>query len=181
MRTTTFGLPGGFTVACDHRLVEGADTVALVHGFGSAKEHFRQAFAAAPLAGYGLVAMDLVGFGGSRGPDDFEYAMKSQAEVLLQALDRLEVDRFHLVAHSMGGLVALEAAELASARVPVFGVWSSGDLFLVEGQMIASERYVRGPWHYARIEGANHWLQLDAPRRFNPLLLEYLGLPLASA
>ena len=71
----------------------------------------------------------------------------------------------------------LTAGELASARVPVFGVWSSGDLFLVEGQMIASERYVRGPWRYARIEGANHWLQLDAPQHFNPLLLEYLGLP----
>ena len=78
-------------------------------------------------------------------------------------------------------LGALIAGELPSARVPVFGVWSSGDLFLVEGQMIASERYVRGPWRYACIEGANHWLQLDAPRRFNPLLLEYLGLPLASA
>ncbi len=74
-------------------------------------------------------------------------------------------------------LGALFAGELASARVPVFGVWSSGDLFLVEGQMIASERYVRGPWRYARIEGANHWLQLDAPQHFNPLLLEYLGLP----
>ena len=54
------------------------------------------------------------------------------------------------------------------------------DLFLVEGQMIASERYVRGPWRYARIDGANHWLQLDAPARVNPLLLEYLGLPRAS-
>lgn len=74
-------------------------------------------------------------------------------------------------------LGALTAGELPSARVPVFGVWSSGDLFLVEGQMIASERYVRGPWRYARIEGANHWLQLDAPQRFNPLLLDYLGQP----
>jgi pimeloyl-ACP methyl ester carboxylesterase len=74
-------------------------------------------------------------------------------------------------------LGALFAGELPSARVPVLGVWSSGDLFLAEGQMIASERYVRGPWRYARIDGANHWLQLDAPQHFNPLLLEYLGLP----
>ena len=67
--------------------------------------------------------------------------------------------------------------EFASARVPVFGIWSSGDLFLVEGQMIASERYVRGPWRYARIEGANHWLQVDAPETLNPLLLDYLSTP----
>ena len=68
--------------------------------------------------------------------------------------------------------------EYPSARVPVFGIWSDGDAFLVEGQMIASERYVRGPWRYARIEGANHWLQLDAPEQLNPLLLEYLAAPL---
>lgn len=67
--------------------------------------------------------------------------------------------------------------EFASARVPVFGLWSSVDLFLAEGQMIASERYVRGPWRYTRIEGANHWLQLDAPETFNPLLLDYLATP----
>jgi len=67
--------------------------------------------------------------------------------------------------------------EFPSARVPVFGLWSSRDLFLAEGQMIASERYVRGPWRYARIEGANHWLQLDAPDAFNALLLEYLAQP----
>lgn len=65
--------------------------------------------------------------------------------------------------------------EYPCAQVPVFGIWSSGDAFLVEGQMIASERYVKGPWRYARIEGANHWLQLDAPDKVNPLLLDYLA------
>ena len=78
-------------------------------------------------------------------------------------------------------LGALIAGELPSARVPVFGVWSSGDLFLVEGQMIASDRDVGGPRRYAGAEAASRWLHLVGPRRFNPLLLEYLGLPLASA
>ncbi len=67
--------------------------------------------------------------------------------------------------------------EYPSARVPVFGIWSSRDLFLVEGQMVGSERYVRGPWRYARIEGANHWLQLSAPEQLNPLLLDYFATP----
>jgi pimeloyl-ACP methyl ester carboxylesterase len=67
------------------------------------------------------------------------------------------------------------AREYPNAQVPVFGIWSSGDTFLVEGQMIASERYVNGPWRYARIEGANHWLQLDAANQLNALLIDYLG------
>jgi len=59
-------------------------------------------------------------------------------------------------------------------EVPVFGIWSTGDSFLAEGQMLESERYVEAPWRYARIEGANHWLQLTAPGKLNPLLLDYL-------
>ena len=58
--------------------------------------------------------------------------------------------------------------------MPVHAFWSSRDKFLTENQMLASRRYVRAPWSYTRIDGPNHWLQLDAPERFNPLLLDSL-------
>ena len=54
------------------------------------------------------------------------------------------------------------------------GIWSSRDKFLTEKQMVASQRYVHAPWSYTRMDGPNHWLQLDAPERFNPLLLDSL-------
>jgi hypothetical protein len=38
----------------------------------------------------------------------------------------------------------------------VFGIWSTGDLFLTEAQMVNSQRYVNAPWRYQRIEGANN-------------------------
>lgn len=60
------------------------------------------------------------------------------------------------------------------ARVPVLGVWSSGDRFLAERQMRDSARFVDGSFRYSRVEGANHWLQLSAAERFNSLLLDYL-------
>lgn len=60
------------------------------------------------------------------------------------------------------------------ARVPVLGVWSSRDIALTEGQMANSRRYVLAHWQYRRIEGASHWLQLDAAESINTLLLEYL-------
>lgn len=59
-------------------------------------------------------------------------------------------------------------------HVPVLGVWSDGDAFLAESQMVASAALVQAPWRYERIEGANHWVQLEAPDRVNELLLEYL-------
>lgn len=66
------------------------------------------------------------------------------------------------------------SGESPRARVPVLGVWSSGDRFLAEGQMKDSTNFVDAPFRYARIEGANHWLQLSGADKFNPLLLEYL-------
>jgi pimeloyl-ACP methyl ester carboxylesterase len=59
--------------------------------------------------------------------------------------------------------------------VPAMGVWSTGDFALLEEGMTGSARYVTGPWRYERIDGAGHWLQLDAPERLNALLLDFLG------
>jgi pimeloyl-ACP methyl ester carboxylesterase len=63
------------------------------------------------------------------------------------------------------------------ALVPVFGIWSSGDLFLTEAQMVNSARHVHATWRYRRIDGANHWIPLTAPDTLNPLLVEYLSIP----
>jgi pimeloyl-ACP methyl ester carboxylesterase len=60
-------------------------------------------------------------------------------------------------------------------KVPVVGIYSDGDIFLTEAQMRNSERYCDTGWKYVRVEGANHWLQLDAPERVNALLLEHLA------
>jgi pimeloyl-ACP methyl ester carboxylesterase len=71
--------------------------------------------------------------------------------------------------------------ELAPARAvppvaaPTLGIWSSGDHYVTEERMLRSADHVTGPWRYERIDGASHWLQLDAPDRVNALLLEFLS------
>ncbi len=62
-----------------------------------------------------------------------------------------------------------------AVEFPVMGVWSTKDRFLGEQQMLATARYVRGPWRYERFDGANHWIQLDAAEPFTALLLDYLA------
>jgi pimeloyl-ACP methyl ester carboxylesterase len=64
---------------------------------------------------------------------------------------------------------------LPPVTVPAMGVWSSGDFALLEEGMTGSAPYVTGPWRYERVEGAGHWLQLDAPDTVNALLLDFLG------
>jgi pimeloyl-ACP methyl ester carboxylesterase len=65
--------------------------------------------------------------------------------------------------------------ELPPVTCPVTGVWSSADVALTEVQMTGSDRYVEGPWHYERIEGAGHWMQLDAPEELNRILVQFLS------
>jgi pimeloyl-ACP methyl ester carboxylesterase len=64
---------------------------------------------------------------------------------------------------------------LPPVAAPTLGLWSSGDRYLTDDSMVRSADHVTGPRRYARIEGASHWMQLDAPQRVNDLLLEFLG------
>ncbi|TDC04032.1 alpha/beta fold hydrolase [Nonomuraea longispora] len=73
------------------------------------------------------------------------------------------------------------ALELTPARAtlpvhaPTLGVWSSGDRLIAEEAMTGSARFVHGPWRYERIDGAGHWIPLDAPGPLGDLLLDFLG------
>jgi len=78
------------------------------------------------------------------------------------------------------------APALPPVLAPTLGVWSSGDLALTERSMTGSAAYVAGPWRYERLDGAGHWMQLDAPDAVNALLLDFLsrhpvGLPAGAA
>jgi pimeloyl-ACP methyl ester carboxylesterase len=55
------------------------------------------------------------------------------------------------------------------------GLWSTGDFALTEAAVTGTERHVTGPWRYERIEGAGHWIQLDAPEVVNELLLDFFA------
>ena len=68
-----------------------------------------------------------------------------------------------------------EPLELPPVQAPTMGVWSTGDLALTEQSMTGSEAFVaEGRWRYERVEGAGHWMQLEAPERVNELLLDFL-------
>jgi len=65
--------------------------------------------------------------------------------------------------------------ELPPVQAPTMGVWSTGDMALTEQQMTGSAAFVAdGRWRYERVEGAGHWMQLEAPDRVNELLLDFL-------
>ncbi len=92
-----------------------APVIVLIHGSPGTLQDFRGL--ADRLAPHARVLVpDLPGFGRSQ-RRVADYSARSHAAELIEALDRLGVARAHLVAFSMGGAVALEAAELAPERV----------------------------------------------------------------
>jgi pimeloyl-ACP methyl ester carboxylesterase len=78
----------------------------LVHGFGGAKEDFAD-HVDALAACYRVVFFDHRGHGESDGPDRVgAYSLDRLAADTLQVADALGIDRFRLLGHSMGGMVA---------------------------------------------------------------------------
>jgi pimeloyl-ACP methyl ester carboxylesterase len=64
--------------------------------------------------------------------------------------------------------------ELPQIEAPTLGVWSTNDHYLDGERMKMSSRFVKGPWRYEQIDGASHWIPLDAPDRLNQLIIEWL-------
>ncbi len=60
--------------------------------------------------GVRVIAFDLLGFGEADKPYDFSYELEPSGRILNRILRELGVDRAHLVAHDIGGVVGLETA-----------------------------------------------------------------------
>jgi pimeloyl-ACP methyl ester carboxylesterase len=74
----------------------------------------------------------------------------------------------------LGAFAGGRGPALPPIASPAMGVWSDRDIACGEEAMEASEEFVAGPWRYERIEGAGHWIPLEAPDRLNAVLLDFL-------
>ena len=105
----------------------------LVHGFTGSKEDFAPVLDALA-ADRPVVAVDLPGHGGSEGTDDpAAYGLGVSASWLLRFADEIGLEDFHLLGHSMGGLVVQRTAAIASQRLQSLILMSTGLGALREG------------------------------------------------
>jgi pimeloyl-ACP methyl ester carboxylesterase len=101
-------LPGGELQVVEHGPRSGSPVV-LLHCFTCAINWWEGMM---PLLdrGHRVIALDLLGFGGSSKPTS-GYSIEDQAAVVAQALARLRVRNATVVGHSLGGTVATALAE----------------------------------------------------------------------
>jgi pimeloyl-ACP methyl ester carboxylesterase len=90
----------------------------LVHGFTGAKEDFTPWLDDLGEAGWHAVAPDLRGHGGSSQPaDEADYSFEVMAGDMLGLADALGWQRYVLLGHSMGGMIAQVMACAAPGRL----------------------------------------------------------------
>ncbi|KAJ3682067.1 hypothetical protein LUZ60_014640 [Juncus effusus] len=96
----------------DDKMVE---DVLFIHGFISSSAFWTETvfpnFSVSTKSRYRMFAVDLLGFGSSPKPADSLYTLREHIEMIEKSvLDPYKVKSFHIVAHSLGSIIALALA-----------------------------------------------------------------------
>ena len=87
-------------------------TIIFIHGLGCASSfEYPQVCNAPILASYRKILVDMIGFGYSDKPQDFDYSIDHHAEYLIRFIHSLNLNNVVIYGHSMGGSIALSMTE----------------------------------------------------------------------
>lgn len=99
-------------------------TLVLVHGFLSSLTYWEKQIELFSTR-FDVVAFDLPGYGGKAKETGLD-SVEGFADFVLGKLDELGIDCFHLMGHSMGGMIAQEVAIKAKDRVMGLVLYATG-------------------------------------------------------
>lgn len=92
--------------------------VVFIHGLGCASSYeYPRIVADEAFRNRRALLIDLPGSGYSDKPADYSFSVSAQAQVIAELLTHLHIDDCYLYGHSMGGSIAIEAAQLLGHRV----------------------------------------------------------------
>jgi pimeloyl-ACP methyl ester carboxylesterase len=131
--------------------------VVLLHGLTGSLDHWiNVGYYDGPFDGYRLVAMDCRGHGQSGKPHDPAAYGLEMVNDIVRLLDHLEIEKAHLVGHSMGAEIALKAAARHPTRVRSVVLAGSGwsDDSVYELMRMLAESFERGEGLRAYFEWA---------------------------
>ncbi|PKA54219.1 cardiolipin-specific phospholipase [Apostasia shenzhenica] len=144
-------------VACEGNAAA-AEDVLFIHGFISSSafwtETVFQNFSPAARKRYRFFAVDLLGFGRSPKPAESLYTMREHVDMIERSvLERYRVGSFHIVAHSLGSILAVALAVKHPAAVKSLTLLSPPYFPVPKGE-----------------QGTQYVLRRVAPRRVWPVI-----------
>lgn len=101
----------------DNQKEKAGRTIMFVHGFGDSGSSWMFFARIFRDGDYRVIVPDLLGFGRSDRPQAADYGYETQAQRLLQLLQKLKLGSVHLVGNSMGGGVVAQMALLQPQAV----------------------------------------------------------------
>ncbi|KXF82292.1 alpha/beta fold hydrolase [Enterovibrio coralii] len=107
-------------------------TLVLVHGFLSSLSYWEKQIELFSTR-FDVVAFDLPGYGGKAQEIGLD-SIDGFADFVLGKLDDLGIDCFHLMGHSMGGMIAQEVALKARDRVKGLVLYATGPIGSLPGR-----------------------------------------------
>jgi haloalkane dehalogenase len=93
------------------------EPVVCLHGMLGASFGYRKVLAELAARGLRGIAWDLPGFGLAERPREYDYTWTGLGRFCLAAVNALDIGRFHLVVHDIGGPVGFELAAACPERV----------------------------------------------------------------
>ena len=92
-------------------------TIVLLHGKNFNGYYWEQTAKELLATGFRVIMPDQIGFGKSSKPNQYQFSFHQLADNTLTILDSLKIDRFILLGHSMGGMLASRMAVMYPNRV----------------------------------------------------------------
>ena len=120
--------------------------IVMIHGFSEAIDWWDE-IAPTLAKDHRVIRIDLTGHGGTEAPAS-GYSMEQQAAMVAAVLDKLGVDRFTLIAHSMGGIVStafIEARPDKVERLVLIATPPKAETTFNLGTRLALTRHRRAP------------------------------------
>ncbi len=115
--------------------------ILFIHGLGDNKKWFLPPFTSHSLDVYSWLVPDLLGHGESAKPQfQDSYTMENQAKVLMAVLKEERVKHLVVLAHSMGGPIAVSLLEHLSRQTDIHVHM----LFYLEGNLDINDAYLSG-------------------------------------
>jgi len=149
------------------RLDEGeGEPVVLMHGVPASCFLYRKVVPALAQRGLRGIAFDLPGLGLADRPEEFDYSWTGLGRFATAAVQKLGLERFHLVVHDIGGPVGFEMAAQLPERVASLTILNT---------LIEADKFKK-PWSMApfAVPGLDRmWL---TPMKFRPMFRMLMGM-----
>ncbi len=107
---------GEMNISLYHNQLIHKETILMLHGYSSDKDVWPR-FARHLTDSYNIIIPDMAGHGETGFDKNWDYRAPAQVQRLIKVLDKLNIEKVHVIGNSMGGFISAHFAKMHPQRV----------------------------------------------------------------